>query len=445
MSPRAFLGHSLLGLAILSVLFSAFFVEPLGAQVGAGGTKEAPCLLSLKVSPPGWTAWLDGRPLETRPGPNGSRLASIGRGWHDLLLLADGCVAGHRAILASGPGFDLETRLEVAGSSLVFQALAPTGPRPKSCRFSPDGRYIVAPLLSGPGADVLDAESLRSLGRLEPPPAYAKAEGFVESVFLPALGEVWVSQMHNSTIHSFDAASLAWKASFPSGGSYPKVLCPSVDGSLVFVSNWVSEDICVLEAASHRLLRRIRTGSIPRGLAASPDGKDLYIALFGDGAILDLDLATWRLSTFWKADGGAKRHLLIDPARGRLYATDMARDSLFAFDLASKRLLAEVPVGSNPNTCAASPGAGLIYVCTRGPNGDQGYELPGPVAGELVAVDAQSLRVVARQWGGNQPTGLDVAAVGGKIVMSDFLDARVEVFAFQAPARRSPTYLRKGL
>lgn len=444
MRPRALPGHSLLGLALLAALLAAVTPGPLGAQGGPGGQKDPSCLLSLKVSPPDWTAWLDGRPLETRPGPNGSRLASIGRGWHDLLLLADGCVAGHHAILASGPGYALETRLEVAGSSLAFQALAPTGLRPKSCRFSPNGRYIVAPLLSGPGADVLDAASLRSLGRLEPPPAYAKAEGFVESAFLPGLGEVWVSQMHNSTIHSFDAGTLAWKASFPSGGSYPKVLCPSVDGSLVFVSNWVSEDISVIEAGSHRVLRRIRTGSTPRGLAVSPDGRDLYIALFGNGAILDLDLATWRLSTFWKADGGAKRHLFIDPARGRLYATDMARDSLFVLDLASGRLLAEVPVGSNPNTCAASPGAGLIYVCTRGPNGARGYEYPGPVAGELVAVDAQALRVVARQWGGNQPTGLDVAPLTGTIVMSDFLDARVEVFAFQAPALARPAYLRKG-
>lgn len=440
MRPRARLGHSLPGLVLLAALLAL----PLEAQDRAGAGEAAACLLSLKLSPPDWTAWLDGRPLETRPGPNGSRLARIGRGWHDLLLLADGCVAGHRAILASGPSYDLETRLEVAGSSLAFQALAPTGLRPKSCRFSPDGRYIVAPLLSGPGADVLDAASLRSLGCLVPPAAYARAEGFVESAFLPALGEVWVSQMHNSTIHSFDSRTLAWKASFPSGGSYPKVLCPSVDGSLVFVSNWVSEDISVLEAGSHRLLRRIRTGATPRGLAASPDGKDLYIALFGSGAILDLNLATWRLSTFWKADGGAKRHLLIDPGRGRLYATDMARDSLFAFDLASGRLLAEVPVGSNPNTCAASPGAGLIYVCTRGPNGDRGYEFTGPVAGELVAVDAQDLRVVARQWGGNQPTGLDVAPLTGAIVMSDFLDARVEVFAYQAPAMARPAYPRKG-
>jgi DNA-binding beta-propeller fold protein YncE len=43
-------------------------------------------------------------------------------------------------------------------------------------------------------------------------------------------------------------------------------------------------------------------------------------------------------------------------------------------------------------------------------------------------VDTESLSVVARQWGGDQPTGLAVSPDGRRVVFSDFLDARLEVY-----------------
>ena len=394
---------------------------------------RADCLLSLKTAPPDAAAFLDGAALALKPGSNGARVARIATGSHELILLADGCVAERLRLEARGAELRVEAKLEWAGSPLAFAGLGGTGPRPKSVSFTPDGSLLICPLLSGRGADLLDAKSLAWVGRLEPPERYAKHEGFVESAFLPALGEIWVSQMHNSTIHAFDFATHAWKASFPSGGSYPKVIAPSPDGTKVYISNWVSEDVTVLDARSHNLIRRVKVGAIPRGLAPTADGKSVFIACFEGGSILRLEVGSWKLSTFYAADGGAKRHLVLDETRKRLYATDMSRDSLFVIDAEMGSLVAEVHIGSNPNTCALSPDGRWIYACTRGPNGAAGYELPGPLAGELVAVDAVSLEVAYRQWGGNQPTGLAVSPDGRRLVFTDFLDKRVEVYDLGRP------------
>jgi YVTN family beta-propeller protein len=328
-----------------------------------------------------------------------------------------------------GPkGAAAQEKLERSGSPLRLSGMAATGYRPKSVAFTPDGRYIVAPLLSGRGADLIDAATLVKVGRLEPPPSYAKAEGFVESAVVPALREIWISQMHNSTIHAFDLDTLEYKASFPSGGSYPKVIAVSPDGSRAYVSNWVSEDLSVIDTATRAVLSRVKVGGTPRGLAVSSDGAFLYVARFTGGSVLRLRLSDMELETLWAADGGAKRHLVLDEARSRLYATDMARDSLFALELPSGKLVKEVRLGPNPNTCALSPDGRTIYACTRGTNGAQGYEKEGPDSGELIAVDAESLEVVARQWGGDQPTGLAVSPDGARVVFSDFLDARLEAY-----------------
>jgi YVTN family beta-propeller protein len=210
------------------------------------------------------------------------------------------------------------------------------------------------------------------------------------------------------------------------------------------VTNWVSEDLSVIDARSRALVAKVKLGGTPRGLAASSDGKYLYIALFAGsgggaaGAILRMRVADRKLEGFWPADGGAKRHLVLDEGRGRLYATDMGRDSLFVIETATGKLVKEVRLGPNPNACALSPDGATIYACTRGTNGKKGYELEGPDAGELIAIDAESLRILARQWGGDQPTGLAVSSDGARVVFTDFLDRRVEAYEVVSPKGGRP-------
>ncbi len=115
----------------------------------------------------------------------------------------------------------------------------------------------------------------------------------------------------------------------------------------------------------------------------------------------------------------------------------MDRGSLFVLDAATEPLVAELDLGWNPNGCALSPDGRYIFAVTRGPNGAAGYERPGPLFGELVAVDAERLEVSWRQWGGNQPTGLAVSPDGRRIVFTDFLDRRVEAYDFRPGAART--------
>jgi YVTN family beta-propeller protein len=390
------------------------------------GTAAVP--VRFKLAPPDATLVENGSAIRLSAGGNGARIAELAPGAHMLVLSAAGYDTRVLRVVVGSKGAQVQEKLERSPSPLRLAGMVSTGLRPKSVAFTPDGRFIIAPLLSGRGADIVDASSLKMIGRLEPPAAYAKSEGFVESAVLPSLRELWVSQMHSSTIHVFDLDSFAYKASFPSGGSYPKVIAASADERLAFVSNWVSEDVSIIDAATHAVSGRVKVGGTPRGLAATADGRYLYIARFSGGSILRLSLADRRLETFYAADGGAKRHLVLDEKRNRLYATDMARDSLFVFDTSTGDRIAEVHLGPNPNTCALSPDGGTIYACTRGSNGPDGYEKEGPDAGELIAVDTESLSVVARQWGGDQPTGLAVSPDGRRVVFSDFLDARLEVY-----------------
>ena len=160
------------------------------------------------------------------------------------------------------------------------------------------------------------------------------------------------------------------------------------------------------------------------------------MANFGNGSIEAFDARSYaRLpAPFGRAAapraGSAKRHLVVDPVRNRLYASDMGRGSVFAYDLAEDRQLAEIAIAPNAktNTIALSPDGRWLYVSTRGPNNPVDYERKGPAFGELLVIDTDSLAIVERHWGGNQPTGLAVSPDGRLVVFTDFLDSRVEVY-----------------
>ena len=55
----------------------------------------------------------------------------------------------------------------------------------------------------------------------------------------------------------------------------------------VFVSNEKDNTVTVVDGDTLEVIKTIRTASRPRGIIASPDGKEVYVAC-GDGDIIDV-------------------------------------------------------------------------------------------------------------------------------------------------------------
>ncbi len=63
-----------------------------------------------------------------------------------------------------------------------------------------------------------------------------------------------------------------------------------------YVPNERSGTISVIDTASDEVVATVRTGGKPRGSAASPDGRRLYVSDQTSGALLIVDLAKRELS-----------------------------------------------------------------------------------------------------------------------------------------------------
>jgi YVTN family beta-propeller protein len=392
----------------------------------------APVTLTLKAFPVGCELTIDGRPAKPVATQGAVRTFALEKGWWIFDLSAPGYLP--RQIIRGIPGDTLmEVKLERAGSDLALVADMATGRQPKCVEYTPDGRFILSALLEGPGIDVFDAATFAKVAILSPPDPWPKSVGFVEIAFLPGRGELWVSQMTTGMIHAFRLSDFAYLDSFKAGGLWPKVIAVAPDEATAYVSNWESKTVSVIDTASRAVSSRIATGGIPRGMAFSRDGRFLYVCRYEPGALLKVDRATGAIVKTIDVGPSALRHVVLHPTRDVIYVSDLLKGRVFAVDAATDAVIASAVVDHSLNTLKVSPDGGSVFVCSRGPNNPENWTTKGPAFGKLFRLDPLTLAVVDWAWGGNQPTGLAVSGDGRFVCFSDFLDARLEVYAIAPP------------
>lgn len=322
--------------------------------------------------------------------------------------------------------------LSPAESKYDVDNVFPTGKKPKSVSFVNDKTVAVA-LLDGAGFDLIDIET-GNRRLISPPKEYAEKFGFVESLVLKYKKELWVSQMPTASIHVFDLNFFGYKRTIKSSGTWSKVMAYNAGLDKVYLSNWISQDISIIDPSSYKEEKKIKTKAVPRGMAFSEDGKYIYCAQFEDSQgnsqckLIKKSLSDYK-TVYEDGVKGAKRHIVTDYERKLLYVSDMKNDIVEIYSMDEDKLIATVNVFFNPNTIQLSPDKKLLYVSCRGPNNpDKGYLYKGYVFGRLDIIDTKTFTRIESIEAGNQPTGLDVSPDGKTIVLSDFLDNRIRVY-----------------
>lgn len=304
--------------------------------------------------------------------------------------------------------------------------------KPKSLSFINEYTLII-PLLDDEGFQVMNIKN-GTTRLIRPPEKYAKQRGFVESLYLKHKEEIWVSQMTTACVHVFSAQDFSYITTIQSSGSWSKVLAYNPVTNDVYLSNWLSKNISVIDPDTYREKKVIPLSRVPRGIEISADGTTLYFAEFEDasgastGHVLKFSLEDVAVK---KSLGvrGAKRHCVKDDKRNLLYVSDMSKKIIEVFSLVDDSLVATIPVYDNPNTIVLSSDKRYLIVSCRGPNNpDKGYLYAGYRMGQVYIIDTQNFKTCDIIEGGNQPTGLAFSPDGKTFAFSDFLDARIRIY-----------------
>jgi DNA-binding beta-propeller fold protein YncE len=319
------------------------------------------------------------------------------------------------------------------------------GVQPKQVLFSPDDKELFITLLNDKGFQILDLRS-RKLQTVEVE-KFGKDVGFVEDIIIRRPSAVstekdyrlLVSQMTTARVHEYTLkpdGSVEYLRSFRTGGNWSKVIAYLPQQDLLAVSNWLSNDVTILDYTTAKVVHTLGGLSVPRGLAFTPDGKALAVASFEGGFLTEYDTQTWtRTKTLQRPAGAAPRHIVVTGDGKLYYVSDMARDEVLQVDQATFQVLHVYPTRQNTNSIDLSSDGRLLAISCRGPNNPAGYELRSPSGGFVMIYDTASGELLATIEGGLQPTGLDISNDDKLLAFTNFQDRTVEVYSLEGLVR----------
>ena len=299
------------------------------------------------------------------------------------------------------------------------------GRQPKQVLFSPDSKYILMPLLDDNGFDIFSVEEKKIIKRINPPNA-AKL-GFAEGLFIPEKKTFLVSQMTTANVYEYSYPDFKLIRTIPTGGNWSKFIAFRSQKQLLAVSNWVSNDVSIIDYKTGECIKMISTGAAPRGLYFIEGGKTIISLSFDDGLIEKFDVETGKQLAVIKVADAAMRHIVLNNDNTKAYVSDMYHRLVYEVNLNTFKITAQTQVFNNPNTIKLYKDRWL-FVSSRGPNNKEDYTKRSPENGKIQIIDTQTMKVVQAFEGGNQPTGLDISPDGKYLCFSNFQDENIELY-----------------
>jgi YVTN family beta-propeller protein len=115
------------------------------------------------------------------------------------------------------------------------------------------------------------------------------SEGFDIS---PDGRELWTANAGDGTVSIIDIAGKTVVETLPANIRTANRLKFTPDGKLVFISMLNNPDVAVLDAATHKEVKRIRTGKGAAGIQIQPDGSRVFVSCTPDNYVAVIDPKT---------------------------------------------------------------------------------------------------------------------------------------------------------
>ncbi len=304
-------------------------------------------LLSLTAAPV--TGAAPSAPMTTgvRPGPLGPTSA----------LLVDG-----RTVAPAG----LQTPLEEL---------------PLNAVLSPDGRTL---LITDDGRrDQYLQVISTATSQVQQSIKYPYPSGLFVGIAYNATGtEAYASGGEQGVIHTFDVApdgTLSPRADIPATTSPTSQsllagLAPVNGGRLLYVAVQNPGGLAVVDTTTEKLIRIIPLAGRPYAVLAAPDSKSVYVSNWDTSTVSVVDTATGLVTH--RVHVGAHPTAMVLSAQGILYVTDSDADEVSAISARTDKLVGRIsvgpfsgaPLGSSPEGIAVDRACRYLYVANSGEN-----------------------------------------------------------------------------
>ena len=193
----------------------------------------------------------------------------------------------------------------------------------------------------------------------------------------PAGTRVYVTNFGSGTVSVIDTATnqivpvnetLTNNAGIVVGlGPYGIAVNPS--GAKVYVANSISNSVSVIDAVSNTAIKVVSVGSQPYGVAVSPAGSKVYVTNYAGNSVSVINTANDSVEYLVAINGlpfNKPYGIAVNPAGTRVYVANEGAGTVSVINAANDTVLNTVNVGNSPRGLAVSPDGTKVYVVNSG-------------------------------------------------------------------------------
>ncbi|MBD2705246.1 beta-propeller fold lactonase family protein [Spirosoma sp. BT702] len=241
----------------------------------------------------------------------------------------------------------------------------------------------------------------------------------------PDGSRVYVTNTLSNNVSVINTATNTVIATIPVGNN-PKGVSVSLNGSRVYVANTDSDNVSVINTATNSVTATIPVGNTPVGVSVSPDGNRVYVA--NTNTVSVINTATNSVTATITV-GGILEGISVSPDGSRVYVTNQTSNVLSVINTATNSVAGIIGVGNEPSGISVSPDGRRVYVANYSTN-------------NMGVINTATNSVTAIIDLGDSPVGVSVSLDGSRVYVVNEVAENVSVIdaASNTVVTTSPTF-----
>jgi len=163
----------------------------------------------------------------------------------------------------------------------------------------------------------------------------------------------------NSFVYRINRSNYQIDSVYPVG-SVPKVVEVTPDNKYVLAANWCSYTVSVISVEKNKVVKSIKIGRYPRGIAISNDSTKAYVAEMGGNRIHVINLQDF--TTSFIPIGSNPRAIVLSPDNTMMYVTMNLSGRVASWNLVTNIAGKSVKTGNAARSLAISKDGSALYV-----------------------------------------------------------------------------------
>jgi YVTN family beta-propeller protein len=163
----------------------------------------------------------------------------------------------------------------------------------------------------------------------------------------------------NSFVYRINRSNYQIDSVYPVG-SVPKVVEVTPDNKYVLAANWCSYTVSVISVEKNKVVKTIKIGRYPRGIAISNDSTKAYVAEMGGNRIHVINLQDF--TTTFIPIGSNPRAIVLSPDNTTMYVTMNLSGRVASWNLVTNAAGKSVRTGEAARSLAISKDGSALYV-----------------------------------------------------------------------------------